>query len=183
MKHLKIVCICLLTVWSCSKDDDQPIPSDTRLEFVGSYRIFETVLQYSDSGGSQPEVNIDLNPRIHFEIVDSLNEDELLVDMEEYIEDLYMGLYLDQGVILGVIDVDFDDDIIARISGNDFEINNAEFKVSIAISAEDDHYIIDNEMDVDGEFNGDTIQFDFEIDLSYDTGQAVLEGDSEGEKD
>ncbi|MFD2822748.1 hypothetical protein ACFS5M_03645 [Lacinutrix iliipiscaria] len=186
MKHfksIKIVCLCLLTVYSCSKDDDQSVPVDPRLEFVGSYRISETVAQYSDNEGTQPEVSIDLNPRINFEIDNSLNNDELLVDMEEFIEDLYRGLYLDIDVVLGVIDVDIDDDIIAQISGNDFEINNAEFEVTIALSEEEEHFVLDNEMDVEGDFNGNALRFDFEIYFSSVAGQAVMEGDSEGDKD
>lgn len=184
MKNLKLVqllCVCFLITFSCTKDDDNK-PIDPRLEYIGTYKISETEIRVINFAiDIDSTFTVDIDPTIKFELDNNLNDDELLVDMEEYIEDLYRAYFLAFGTILDDIDVDIDEDIIAQISGNDFEINNAEFEVRIVF--EGAVTLLDNEMDIEGDFNGDSVTFDFEIEAETSTSQIDLTGESEGEKD
>lgn len=170
----------MLAVFSCSKDDDQP--TDPRLEFVGAYRVSETELRVVNTAlDIDSTFTVDIDPRIRFELDNNLGDNELLVDMEEYIEDLYRAYFLAFGTTLDDVDVDFNEDIVAQIADNDFEIINAEFEVRVVNDG--DIIILDNQMDVEGNFNEDILMFNFEIEVESGTSQLDLTGESEGEKD
>lgn len=170
----------MLAVFSCSNNDDQP--TDPRLEFVGTYKISETEVRVVNFATDiDSTFTVDIDPKVKFELDNNLNNNELLVDMEEYIEDLYSASFLAFGTLPDDIDVDIDEDMIAQISGNYFEISNAEFEVRIVF--EGVVTLLDNEIEVEGNFIGDTVKFDFEIEAESDSAQLDFTGESEGEKD
>lgn len=179
LKLLKLVCICILIVFSCSKDDDEQT-IDPRLEFIGAYQISETETQII-SGTNPTQLNI--GSKVRFNINNSLNENELSVDMKDYIEDFYREIYSYVGYTVTNVDVTIDNPIIAQVSGNTFEISNAEFEVVISILGEEEVSEIDNIMDVEGAFYGNTLIFDSEIDFTHDTASGHFDVESEGEKD
>lgn len=181
MKNLKLLCIYLLTVCSYKNDNDKPI--DNRLKFVGSYKISETEMQYSEYTVTELPNITGINPRIKFKLDNSLNEDELLVDMNEYIQDLYTTYFLALGAALVSVDMNVEKNIIAHISEDKFEINNVEFKVTVTDLDEVGKFVINNKMDIKGVFNESSLKFDFKIDLMLDSGHGIFKGDSKGEKD
>lgn len=173
--------MCVLTILSCRSRDNMPI--DPRQEFVGSYRISITEATLYEGEITESPFTTDVNSRIKFELNSTLNKNELIVNMEAYIKNLYTAYFMSLGAEDVSVNITINEDIIAQISENNFKINNTEFRVTVINLVGEVPYIIENKINAVGEMNKNSLQFNFNIEWSNNFGKGVLEGVSKGKKD
>ena len=171
-------CLILLTVsfFGC-KDNEDP---DPRQAYLNTYKMDDFEVHLFTNDGTDSTFVVSNNSEIDFEKDDDLDADELKIELEEFLEDAITESL--RAYIPGVLTyADFDDDLIVDVSGNEFDLDNSEFQLTISNSGSTD--IFPSDVEGSGEISGEDIEFEFEIVIHVGVSTITMEGTIEGEKD
>ncbi len=161
---LFVVTIVLFFI-SCSDDD----PKDFRLSLEGEYEVEQLDNTVTPDGGAEIPVNdLDADPDIILSIDASLNDDEMAIELEKFLEELFEETNAELGNIVSA-SVEFDDvgDLVAQVTANSFELNDLGFEIELASMGNPTRLRI-CEMDVSGNINNGVMIFEFHIDILLD---------------
>jgi hypothetical protein len=176
-KPFLLVISIVLLLMSCSDDE----PRDFRLSLEGEYEVDQLDNTVTPDGGSEIPVNdLDVDPDIILSLDASLEDDEMAIELEEFLEDLFEETNAELGNIVSA-SVEFDDvdDLVTQVTTNSFELNDLGFEVELTMSGSPTLLRI-CEMDISGEIMNNEMTFEFHIDIVLDENGNEVAFDGEG---
>lgn len=141
----------------CSSDDeDSPSPNAA---YEGTYEMedFEVEL---DLGGSNEKYTIEINPEVELVSDPEMGDEELKLELEEFIKTLWLSIYQIEGfTITANYSIDIEEGAITKISGDKFKVNG--FFYSVMVTGEEGEVPIECYFKAEGKFEDAGITMDF----------------------
>jgi len=161
----------------CSEDDPDPIAI-----FEGTYEMndFDVTIE---TGNEDTTMTVSSPSDVEFEQDEDLDGDELIMEVDDFLEDLIEQTVgqLTTGFSYGL---EFDDDILVRVAGSEFEMDDTNFILTETDDSDGDQYEALCELEGEGSKSGEDLELEFEITL-FLTGEDsyVFTGTVSGERD
>lgn len=178
--YLKLFVILFALSFAGCKDNEDP---DPRQAFIGAYEMDDfDITVVSASVGVDTTFSLPHESEIEFETDDELDTDELKVELEDFLENVILeglSVFASPGTTVAV-SVDIDDTAIAEISGNEFELDDLSFTITVTSGGTPS--VFNCEIKGQGELESDELTHEFEITILGDAGNVIFEGTITGER-
>lgn len=177
MKNCLTIASLLLVVFlfGCSKDE----APDPRQVFVGAYEMedYNTLVTF---GTDDSLFAVSANSEIEFLLSEGLHADELVIDIEDFTSEIILKT-LGTIATSGVFSVDFEEEVLTEISGDEFELF---FYFPLTISDGGTTQELICRFEGEGELSGDEIEIEYEITLYAGVGaNYIFSGTATGQRD
>lgn len=182
IKFLLLIILAVVTISACSSDDKAAPPAaDPREVFIGAFQLEPFVFDYLNFDSSAEAVPFNVEYiMIQFSKDGQLDENELYVDLNGFIKELFLtsdvGFTQDISVL-----IENPEPATAKISGSDFSI--VDFQIPVQISFESFSATIDCVFNADGQLTEGKLTMNFTLLCDVDGDPIKMTGTTIGNKE